>query len=34
MAMWAERERKLMTLDAGTGARIQPIDLVIAWSPT
>lgn len=30
---YSERERRLMTLDAGTEARIEPSDLVIAWSP-
>lgn len=30
---YTERERMLMTLDAGTSERITPTDLVIAWSP-
>lgn len=30
---YSERERRLMTLDAGTEERIEPTDLVIAWSP-
>lgn len=30
---YSERERRLMTLDAGTEAIIDPTDLVIAWSP-
>jgi hypothetical protein len=30
---YSERERKLMTLDAGTEERIRPAELVTAWSP-
>ncbi len=30
---YSERERKLMTLDAGTEARIEPVDLMVAWAP-
>lgn len=32
-AAYSERERKLMTLDAGTDTVIEPADLLIAWSP-
>lgn len=30
---YSERERKLMTLDAGTEERIRASDLIMAWSP-
>jgi len=30
---YSERERLLMTLDAGTESIIEPTDLVVAWSP-
>lgn len=32
-AAYSERERALMTLDDGSGARITPTSLVMAWSP-
>ena len=30
---YSERERKLMTLDAGTEERIRPVELITAWAP-